>query len=556
MSAKKYSIGLDFGTQSGRAVLVEVATGNEVSTCVMEYKDGVIDKYLPGTNIKLKADWALQNPDNYIEVLIYTIRKVMEESGVSPENIIGLGVDFTACTMAPINKEGKVLCQEEKFKNNPHAWVKLWKHHAAQPEATKLVEIANSRKEKFIDLYAGTVSSEWLMPKIWQILNEAPEIYEAAHSFIEIADWITLQLTGEEKRNSCTAGYKDFWHKQNGFPSKEFFKALDPRLENLVEEKLSSNIYPIGSKAGELTEEFAKKTGLKAGISVAVGNIDAHVAVPALNVVEADKMVMIMGTSTCHMVLSKEEKIIKGVSGVVEDGIVPGFYGYEAGQSAVGDIFEWYIDNCVPESYKNEALEKKVNIHNLLEEKASKLKPGENGLLALDWWNGSRSVLMDADLTGLIIGLTLQTKPEEIYRALIEATAFGTNRIIEAFKVGGIQIKELYACGGLSLKNKMLMQIYSDVTGMEIKIGESVQTPAVGAAMFGALAAGKANGGYDSIYEASDNMAKLKHGVYKPISENVVTYKVLYEEYKKLHDYFGCGENNVMKKLKELKRGI
>ena len=556
MSAKKYSIGLDFGTQSGRAVLVEVATGNEVSTCVMAYKDGVIDNYLPGTDIKLKADWALQNPDNYIEVLIYTTKKIIEESGVSPENIIGVGVDFTACTMAPINKEGKVLCQEEKFKNNPHAWVKLWKHHAAQPEATKLVEIANGRKEKFLDLYAGKVSSEWLVPKIWQVLNEAPEIYEAAHSFIEIADWITLQLTGEEKRNSCTAGYKDFWHKQNGFPSKEFFKALDPRLENLVEEKLSSDIYPIGSKAGELTEEFAKKTGLKAGISVAVGNIDAHVAVPALNVVEADKMVMIMGTSTCHMVLSKEEKIIKGVSGVVEDGIVPGFFGYEAGQSAVGDIFEWYIDNCVPESYKNEASEKGIDIHSLLEEKACKLKPGENGLLALDWWNGSRSVLMDADLTGLIIGLNLQTKPEEIYRALIEATAFGTNRIIEAFQVGGIQIKEIFACGGLSLKNKMLMQIYSDITGMEIQVGESMQTPAVGAAMFGALVAGKANGGYNTIYEAAANMVKLKKDVYKPISENVVTYKFLYEEYKKLHDYFGCGENNVMKKLKKLKSGI
>ena len=556
MSEIKYSIGLDFGTQSGRAVLVEVATGNEVSTSVMAYKDGVIDSYLPGTDIKLKVDWALQNPDDYIEVLIYTTKKVIEESGVSPEDIIGLGVDFTACTMAPINKEGKVLCQEEKFKNNPHAWVKLWKHHAAQPETTKLVEISIARKEKFLDHYAGTVSSEWLVPKIWQVLNEAPEIYEAADRFIEIADWITLQLTGEEKRNSCTAGYKDFWHKQNGFPSSEFFKALDPRLENLVEEKLSCDIYPIGSKAGELTEEFASKTGLKAGTSVAVGNIDAHVAVPALNVVEADKMVMIMGTSTCHMLLSREEKIIKGVSGVVEDGIVPGFYGYEAGQSAVGDIFEWYIDNCVPESYKNEASQKGVNIHNLLEEKASKLRPGENGLLALDWWNGSRSVLMDADLTGLIIGLTLQTKPEEIYRALIEATAFGTNRIIEAFKVGGIQIKELYACGGLSTKNHMLMQIYSDVTGMEIKIGESVQTPAVGAAMFGALAAGKARGGYDSIYEAAENMAKLKSSVYKPISENVVTYKILYEEYKKLHDYFGCGENNVMKKLKELKRGI
>ena len=556
MNTMKYSIGLDFGTQSGRTVLVEVATGTEVATSVMAYKDGVINEFLPGTNIKLKADWALQNPDNYIEVLINTIKNVLEDSGVSAEDIIGIGVDSTACTMAPINKEGKILCQDEKYRNNPHAWVKLWKHHAAQPEATRLIKIATVRKEEFIDRFAGKVSSESLIPKIWQVLNEAPEIYKAADRFIEIADWITLQLTGEEKRNSCTAGYKAFWNKQKGFPSKEFFKALDPRLENLVEEKLSNDIYPIGSKAGELTEDFAKRTGLRAGIAVAVGNIDAHAAVPALNVVVADKMVMIMGTSTCHMLLSKQEKIVKGVCGVVEDGIIPGFYGYEAGQSAVGDIFEWYIDNCVPESYIMEALEKGVNIHNLLEEKASKLKPGENGLLALDWWNGSRSVLMDADLSGLVIGLTLQTKPEEIYRALIEATAFGTNRIIEEFRAGGIQIKELYACGGLSLKNKMLMQIYSDVTGMEIKIGESLQTSAVGAAMFGALVAGKQNGGYDTIYETVDKMARLENEYYKPIIKNVATYKCLYEEYKKLHDYFGCGENNVMKKLKELKLSI
>ena len=541
MNTKKYSIGLDFGTQSGRAVLVEVATGKETATAVLPYKDGVIDEYLPGTDIKLKQDWALQNPDDYIDVLVNTIKKVIAESKVDINDIIGIGVDFTACTIAPVDKEGNVLCQQSIYKNNPHAWVKLWKHHAAQPEATKLNQIAADRKEKFIDYYAGKISSEWMIPKIWQVLNEAPEIYTAADKFMEMADWITMQLTGIERRNSCTAGYKGMWHKGNGYPDKTFFKALDERLENIVEEKLSTEIYPIGSKAGELTKYYAKLTGLNQGIAVAVGNIDAHVAVPALNVVDDGKMVIIMGTSNCHMLLDKKEKIIKGVSGVVEDGIVPGYFGYEAGQSAVGDIFEWFVDSFSTDS------------HDVLEEKAAKLKPGQSGLLALDWWNGSRSVLMDADLTGLIIGLNLHTKPEEIYRALIEATAFGTKRIIEAFLDGGIQVKELYACGGLSLKNKMLMQIYSDVTDMEIRIGESLQTPAIGAAMFGAVAAGSANGGYDNIYEAAKFMGKLKDEIYKPIKENVKVYNLLYQEYKKLHDYFGCGENNIMKKLKELK---
>jgi L-ribulokinase len=553
MSNKKYSLGLDFGTQSGRAVLVEVETGNEIATKIIAYKHGVIDEYLPGTDIKLPPDWALQNPDDYVEVLTEATKAVIKESGVNAEDVIGIGVDFTACTTMPVNRDGKVLCQLDEFRNNPHSWVKLWKHHAAQPEATKINEIGAKLGEKFMEFYNGKVSSEWLMPKIWQILDEAPEIYEAADKFMEAADFITFKLTGEKKRNSCTAGYKDFYHKQAGFPSKEFFRTLDPRLENLVEEKLSTDICPLGSKAGYLTEVMAKKMGLKSGTAVAVGIIDAHVAVPALNVVEPEKMVMIMGTSTCHMLVSKEEKIVKGVSGVVEDGIIPGFFGYEAGQSAVGDIFEWFVNNCVPESYKKEADEKGLNIHSLLEEKASKLKPGKSGLLALDWWNGSRSVLMDADLTGFILGLTLQTKPEEIYRALIEATAFGTNMIIDAFKNGGVNVKEIYACGGLSLKNKMLMQIYSDVTNMDIRIGESLQTPAVGAAMFGTLAAGKDKGGYDSIYDAAKNMAKLKDEVYRPISENVGVYRVLYEEYKKLHNYFGCGENNVMKVLKKLK---
>jgi L-ribulokinase len=414
MSNKKYSLGLDYGTQSGRAVLVEVETGIEVAEAVLPYKHGVIDEYLPGTNIKLPQDFALQNPDDYIEVLTTTVPKVMSDTGIYPEDIIGVGIDFTSCTILPVTKEGGALCKLPEYRQNPHSWVKLWKHHAAQPEANEINRIAGERNESFLSRYGGKISSEWLVPKVWQILKEAPEIYSAADSFMEAGDWVTMQLTGVDVRNSCAAGYKALWSKSEGYPNNDFFKALDPRLENLVEEKLNSQILPIGSKAGELCKEMAEKMGLKAGTAVSVANVDAHVAAPAVKVVEPGKMLMIMGTSTCHMLLAEENKLVKGVGGVVEDGIIPGFYGYEAGQAAVGDIFEWFVDNQVPESYRKEAKDRGVNIHTLLEEKASKLKPGESGLIALDWWNGNRSTLVDADLTGMILGATLLTKPEEI----------------------------------------------------------------------------------------------------------------------------------------------
>lgn len=551
--SKKYSIGVDFGTLSGRAVLAEAGTGDIIATAVKEYTHGVMDKYLPDGITKLEPDWALQHPADYIEVLAETIPKVLKESGVDPSDVIGMAVDFTACTMLPIDKDGTPLCLKEEFRKNPHAYVKLWKHHAAQPEANRLNQIAAERGEKFLARYGGKISSEWLFPKIMQILNEAPEVYDSAAKFIEAADWISLMLTGQEKRNSCTAGYKAIWSKREGYPSKDFFKALDPRLENVVDEKLSKDIYPLGTKAGELTKQMADLTGLLPGTAVGVSNVDAHVAVPAVGIVEPGKMLMIMGTSTCHMVLGTEEKMVPGICGVVEDGIIPGFMGYEAGQSCVGDHFDWFVKNCVPEKYMIEAKEKGVNIHKLLREKARRAKPGESGLIALDWWNGNRSVLVDADLTGVLIGCTLQTKPEEIYRALIEATAYGTNMIIETFEQNGIEIKELYACGGIAEKDDFMMQIYADVTNKEIKISASQQTVALGAAMFGAVAAGKEKGGYDSIFEAAKAMAKVKDQYYKPIPLNVEIYKKLYAEYKILHDYFGRGLNNVMKRLKKIR---
>lgn len=553
MGIKKYSIGVDFGTLSGRALLIEVDTGIELATAVKEYTHGVMDKFLPDGVTPLKHDWALQYPRDYIEVLEETIPAVLKKANVNADDVIGLGIDFTASTIIPIDKEGTPLCYHDKYKTNPHSYVKLWKHHTAQDEANLLNKIAKERGEEFLQRYGGKISSEWLIPKVWQILNEAPEIYEASDRIMELADWIILQLTGEEKRNICTAGYKAIWHKQKKYPSKEFLEALDPRLENLVNEKLSTDIYSLGSKAGGLTLEAAKLTGLNISTPVAVGNVDAHVSVPAVGITEPGKMLMIIGTSTCDILLGEKEANVPGMCGVVEDGVMPGYYGYEAGQSGVGDHFKWFIENCIPCSYHQEAKEKNCDLYSLLNEKASQLKVGESGLIALDWWNGNRSVLVDTDLTGLILGCTLSTKPEEIYRALIEAIAFGQKMIIETFKENGVPINELYAAGGIAEKSELMMQIYADVNNMKIKIAASPQTPAFGSAMFGAVAAGKNRGGYDTITDAAKIIGKVKDKYYRPIPENVLVYNQLYTEYKKLHDYFGRGENNVMKRLKKLR---
>lgn len=549
----KYAIGIDYGTESGRAVLVDLSSGAEISSHVTPYPHSVIDERLPVGNLQLEPDWALQHPGDYIEVLKRSVPQVVHDANIDPVDVIGIGIDFTACTMLPINEQGQPLCMTKEWEANPHSWVKLWKHHAAQDEANELNEIARQRGEDFLPRYGGKISSEWMIAKIWQTLNEAPEVFNSTDRFTEATDWVIYQMTGNFLRNSCTAGYKSIWHKQQDYPSKDFFKALDPRLEQLADTKLRGEVVPLGTKSGGLTAEMADMMGLQAGIAVAVGNVDAHVSVPALGVVTPGKMVMTMGTSICHLVLGEKEQRVEGMCGVVEDGIIPGYQGYEAGQSAVGDIFAWYVDEAVPAYVRDTAEKAGVNVHEWLEKQAAKLKPGESGLLALDWWNGNRSVLVDTDLTGMIVGYTLLTKPEEVYRALLEATAFGTRKIVETFEQNGVAIDEMYVCGGLPQRNQLLMQIFSDVTNKEIKIADSTHTAAVGAAMFAAVAAGKENGGYDSVVEAAKQMARVRDVTIKPIAENVQVYDKLYAEYSKLHDYFGRGENDVMKHLKSLK---
>lgn len=549
----KYTIGVDYGTLSGRAVIVDAITGQELADATHDYTHGVMDDSLPN-GTKLPFDWALQHPQDYIDVLTKTIPEILKKSGVSKEDVIGIGTDFTACTVLPVKSDGTPLCFLPEYKDHPHSWVKLWKHHSAQDKANRLNEIAQQRSEGWINNYGGKISSEWAIPKLWQILDDAPEIYAAMDRFIEAADWIIWQLCGTETRNSCTAGYKEIWNKATGYPSKEFFKALDPRFENVVQEKLGTVITPLGDKAGRLTKKAAELTGLKEGIAVAVGNVDAHVCVPAVGIDGPEKMLAIIGTSTCHIMMGTEEKQVPGMCGVVADGVMPGYFGYEAGQSCVGDHFAWFTENCLPSAYYQEAKAKGENIHDYLTEKASSLRVGESGLVALDWWNGNRSVLVDVDLTGVMIGMTLKTKPEEMYRALIESTAYGTREIIENYRKNGVPVSEFYASGGISQKNPMMMQIYADVLNMPVKIAGSKNGPALGSAIFASVAAGAKEGGHKNIFEAARAMGEIKDTIYMPVAENVKVYDRLFSEYQKLHDYFGRGENDVMKRLKEIKK--
>jgi L-ribulokinase len=556
MPKENFVIGIDYGTESGRVVVVRTRTGEIAGQSVVPYPDGVIDERLPDSGVRLEPDWALQNPRDYLLVVEKGVPRALKDASVRGEQVIGIGTDFTASSPLPALRDGTPLCFVPRYRKHPHAWVKLWKHHAAQAEANRINEVGRERDEEFIRIYGGKYSSEWFFSKLLQILNEDPAIYQATERFIEAADWIVWQLTGEEKRNTCTAGYKAMWVKGRGFPSSEFFRAVKPGFETMFE-KVADTYYPLGAHAGGLTPEWARKTGLKAGTPVSIGNVDAHVAVPACTVVEPGCMVMIMGTSICHLLLGTERQMVEGMCGVVEDGVVPGLWGYEAGQSAVGDIFGWFFEHGVPDYIQREARKLKLPFTEVLEKRAAALKPGASGLVALDWWNGNRSVLVDVDLTGLLIGMTLATRAEEIYRALIESTAYGTRQIIEAFKSKGVPVKGLFACGGLPERNPLLMQIYADVTGLEIKLADPLMTcSALGAAMHGAVAAGAAAGGYETIFEAAKHMAHVQRKSYRPNAQRHESYDELFKEYKTLHDYFGRGANDVMKRLKELKRRV
>lgn len=543
----KYVIGLDYGTLSARAVLVSVGRGEVAAESIYPYPHGILNT-ISGGNEELPVDFALQEIDDYVEAMYETIRTVVKQSGCRAEDVIGIGIDATSSTFLPLTKSGTPLCKTEQFRTNPHAWLKLWKHHGAQEEADRMTELAAGRQEKFLMRCGGKVNAEWMLPKLTEIVLKAPDVYEAADNFMEVSDYLVFLLTGKMTRCMCHAGYKLLWNEEDAYPSEEFLRALHPNLSSL-KSKLKGREVQVGECAGRLTEEAAGRLGLREGTAVAASMIDAHVAVPSLGIDGPDKALMILGTSCCMLLCSEKLSYIKGISGCVKNAVLPGLYAYEAGQSAVGDLFDWFVKNCVPGSYEKEAADKNISIHMLLSEKASRLVPGESGLVALDWWNGNRSCLADARLSGMVLGLTLRTKPEEIYRALLEAAAFGMRAIFEEFEKGGITARELYACGGIVSKNPFMMQIYADVLGKTIFTGSTEQGSAFGAAVYAAVAAGAERGGYGSVYRAARAMGKTGDKRYTPIPQNMEIYHRIYREYKLLHDYFGAGGNEVMHRM-------
>src|SRR5215467_4477554 len=471
-------IGVDFGTLSGRAVVVRVADGAELGTAVHDYRHGVMDEQLAATGEHLPPDWALQDPEDYLDVLRTAVPAALAAAGADPASVIGIGTDFTACTVLPVLADGTPLCQLPELAGRPHAYPKLWKHHAAQPQADRINALAHERSEPWIARYGGKISAEWQFAKGLQLLEEDPEIYQRAERWIEAADWIIWQLCGAETRNACTAGYKGIW--QDGhYPSREFLAALNPGFAGFADGKLAHPVSPLGAPAGSLTAQAAAWTGLTEGIAVAIRNVDAHVTPPAANAITPGQMVIIMGTSNCHVMNGATLAEVPGMCGVVDGGIVAGRWGYEAGQTGVGDIFAWFADHAVPAAYTDEAARRGVSVHDLLSAEAAAQPVGAHGLIALDWLNGNRSVLVDHHLSGVVAGLTLVTHAPDIYRALIESTAFGTRVIIDAFESAGVGVAELVIAGGL-MRNELIMQIYADVTRRPLGLVGSGQGPASG----------------------------------------------------------------------------
>ncbi|OUC93898.1 ribulokinase [Streptosporangium minutum] len=531
---ERYVVGVDFGTLSGRAVVVRVADGAEVGSAVHEYAHRVIEDRLPGAGACLGADWALQSPQDWREVLRHAVPQALAASEVSASQVIGIGTDFTACTVLPATAQGLPLCELPELRDRPHAWPKLWKHHSAQPHADRINALAERRGESWLPRYGGRISSEWEFAKGLQVLEEDPEVYGRAERWIEAADWIVWELTGVESRNLCTAGYKGI-HQDGAYPGDDFLAELNPAFAGFTG-KLGRELSPLGGLAGRLTARAAGWTGLPEGLAVAVGNVDAHVTAAAADAVRPGQMVAIMGTSTCHVMPSDRLAEVPGMCGVVRDGIVPGLWGYEAGQSGVGDIFAWFVETSVPASYSREAGSRGITVHEYLTELAAAQKVGAHGLVALDWHNGNRSVLVDHDLSGMVVGQTLATRPEDTYRALIEATAFGARVIVEAFEAAGVPVEEFVVAGGL-LRNRFLMQIYADVLRRPLSMIGSDQGPALGSAIHAAVAAGA----YQDVTAAAAAMGKRIEAAYLPDAGRADAYDRLYAEYRELHDHFADG---------------
>lgn len=561
----KYAIGLDYGTNSVRALVVNIENGEELGTYVYNYEHGEDGIILDPKNPNV----ARQHPADYIKGLEVTIEGALREAernykDFKREEVIGIGIDTTGSTPLPVDRDGVPLAFHEEFKDNINALAWLWKDHSSYEEAEEITRLANEGGYPYLRKYGGVYSSEWFFSKILHCLRVDPKVFEAAYTWIEICDYIPGVLTGiqkpnEIKRSVCAAGHKAMFNPEwGGLPSKEFLAKLDPRLADL-RDRLYDKAYTSDIPFGKISKYYAEKFRLSQDVIVAVGAFDAHMGGVGAGI-KPGVLVKVIGTSTCDMmVVPNTEKLpdIPGLCGIVDGSILPGYFGLEAGQSAVGDIFNWFVKYLTPREYFGEEGKNK-DLHQLLTEKAEKLRTGESGLLALDWNNGNRTVLVDAKLTGLLIGQTLHTKPEEVYRALIEATAFGARVIMERFEEYGVKVNEVIACGGIAEKNPFVMQIYADVLGKPIKISYSSQTPALGAAIFGAVSAGYEKSGYKNVEEAQKAICRVKDKVYYPREEDRNIYNRLYKLYKELHDIFGTKEASynlyhVMKELIEIR---
>lgn len=558
---KKYALGLDFGTNSCRSLIVDLTEGKELASCVSDYSSGrdgiLLDSKDPNV--------ARQNPEDYHQSLVESVREAAavakkEDQEFSPENIIGIGVDTTGSSPMPVDDEGTPLGLLPEFKDNLNAMVWLWKDHSSYAEASLITERAQEIRPQYLAKVGGTYSSEWFWSKILHCKNTDPEAFKAAHSIVEFCDYIPALLAGDTRpdriiRSVCAAGHKAMYNEEwGGLPDKEFLSSLDPGLGKL-RDRLYEKAVPSDRLAGQLSQEWAEKLGLQPGIAVAVGAFDAHMGAVGAGVKEGT-LVKIVGTSTCDIMVSPKYKgfeDIPGVCGIVDGSVLPDYYGIEAGQSAVGDIFLWFVNHLVPDSYGKTPEERFKN----LEVEAAKQKPGEHGLLALDWNNGNRTILVDVRLSGLLIGQTLHTQAHEIYRALIEGTAFGALTIINRIEEYGVKVEEVVNCGGLAAKNPFLMKIYADITGRPMKVSGSDQTCALGAAIFGAVAAGKKEGGFSTVEDAQKTLTGIKE-THEPNPENHDVYTELFRLYSQLHDSFGIQAwsgnlHNVMKDLISLR---
>lgn len=546
MTTEAYAVGVDFGTGSARTLLLDLRSGEELALCELAYPHGVIDQSLPGARERLPADWALHDPDDYRYTLETGVQRVLAEHPEAAGRVVGIGIDATSCTVLPVLADGTPLCELPEWRGRPHAWPKLWKHHSAQHVANRLNEVAMERHDAFLARYGGRISSEWYFPKLIEIWLEDREVYDATAAFVEVADWVVWHLSGRERRSACPAAYKALWSEADGLPATAFFEAAYPGFSEPAA-KLGNTFLPLGSSAGPLRPDLAAKLGLPEGVAVAVGNVDSFVSFPGAGAERAGTYVMVVGTSICDLVVNQREVALGGITGVAKDGIVPGLYGYEAGQPAVGDMLGWFADLLAgPARNGAQGLP-------ALESAAAALGPGQTGLVALDWWNGNRSVLGDADLSGVVAGLTLSTTAAEVYRALLESIAFGNKAVVDNFQDAGFELDEIVACGGIAEKSPLLMQIFADVSGLAVKVPASSQVPARGSALFGAVAAGREASGFGTISEAARALCPPTGSTYSPGPAATAVYNQVYRVWKDLHDTLGRARPAWLHELKRLK---